>query len=40
MDKIVGVGGFLRMPFIGDDVTEPLATDLSTNELLQMSWVR
>ena len=39
-DKIVGVGGFFRMPFIGDDVTEPLAMDLSTNELLQMSWVR
>ena len=33
-------GGFFRMPFIGDDVTEPLAMDLSTNELLQMSWVR
>ena len=28
------------MPFIGDDVTEPLAMDLSTNQLLQMSWVR
>jgi LCP family protein required for cell wall assembly len=39
-DKIVGVGGFFRMPFIGDDVTEPLAMDLSTNEVLQMSWVR
>jgi len=39
-DKIVGVGGFFRMPFIGDDVTEPLAMDLSTNELLQLTWVR
>jgi len=39
-DKIVGIGGFFRMPFIGDDVTEPLAMDLSTNELLQLTWVR
>ncbi len=28
------------MPFIGDDVITPLATDLSTNELLQVMWVR
>ena len=39
-DKIVGLGGFLRMPFIGDDVVEPLALDLSTNELLALTWVR
>jgi LCP family protein required for cell wall assembly len=40
MDKITGLSGFLRMPFIGDDVITPLATDLSTNELLQVMWVR
>ncbi|MBD0316925.1 MAG: LCP family protein [Thermoleophilia bacterium] len=39
-DKVVGVGGFLRMPFIGDDLVEPLATDLSTGELLELAWVR
>jgi LCP family protein required for cell wall assembly len=39
-DKIVGVGGFFRMPFIGDDVVEPLAMDLSTLELLELTWVR
>ncbi len=40
MDKITGLSGFLRMPFIGDDVITPLATDLSTNELLEVMWVR
>ena len=40
MDKLTGLDGFFRMPFIGDDVVTPLATDLSTNELLQVMWVR
>jgi LCP family protein required for cell wall assembly len=39
-DKLVGLEGFLRMPFIGDDVVEPLALDLSTKELFQLTWVR
>lgn len=39
-DKVVGISGFLRMPLIGDDVVKPLATDLSTGELLQLGWVR
>jgi LCP family protein required for cell wall assembly len=38
-DEVVSVSGFLRMPFIGDDVVKPLATDLSTNEVLQLAWV-
>jgi polyisoprenyl-teichoic acid--peptidoglycan teichoic acid transferase len=38
-DKIAGVGGFLRMPFIGDDVVKPLATDLSAWQLSQLAWV-
>ena len=40
MDKLTGLDGFFRMPFIGDDVVTPLATDLSTNQLLQVMWVR
>ena len=39
-DKIVSPSGFVRMPFIGDDIVKPLATDLSTGELLQLAWVR
>ena len=38
-DKIASVGGFLRMPFIGDDVVKPLATDLSAWQLSQLAWV-
>jgi hypothetical protein len=38
-DKIAGLGGFLRMPFIGDDVVKPLATDLSAWQLSQLAWV-
>jgi polyisoprenyl-teichoic acid--peptidoglycan teichoic acid transferase len=38
-DKIASVGGFGRMPFIGDDVVKPLATDLSAWELSQLAWV-
>jgi LCP family protein required for cell wall assembly len=40
LDKIVGVYGYLHMPFVGDDIVEPLATDLSANELIQLGWVR
>ncbi len=40
MDTVTGLQGFLRMPFIGDDVVTPLATDLSTNQLIQVMWVR
>jgi LCP family protein required for cell wall assembly len=39
-DEVVGLSGFVRMPLIGDDVVKPLATDLSTGELLQLGWVR
>jgi LCP family protein required for cell wall assembly len=38
-DKIASIGGFLRMPFIGDDVVKPLATDLSAWQLNQLAWV-
>ena len=40
MGKITGVSGFLHMPFWGDDIVKPLATDLSTNELIELTWVR
>ena len=39
-DKLVSVGTFLRMPFSGSDLLEPLATDLSANQLLQLAWVK
>lgn len=39
-DEITSFGTFLRMPLIGDDLVQPLATDLSTNQLLQLGWVK
>lgn len=39
-DKVTGFYGFTRMPFSGDDLVKPLATDLSANELVQLGWVR
>lgn len=39
-DKATSFGTFVRLPFIGDDLVKPLATDLSTGELLQLAWVK
>jgi LCP family protein required for cell wall assembly len=39
-DEIVSVNGFLRLPFFGDDVVRPLATDLTATELLELGWVK
>ena len=37
--KLASFGTFLRMPFVGGDLLEPLATDLEPGELLQLGWV-
>jgi LCP family protein required for cell wall assembly len=39
-DKLVSVGTFLRLPFSGDELLRPLATDLSANQLLQLAWTK
>jgi polyisoprenyl-teichoic acid--peptidoglycan teichoic acid transferase len=39
-DEIASVGTFLRLPFMGDELAAPLATDLSAWELMQLGWVR
>jgi LCP family protein required for cell wall assembly len=39
-DEVTSFKTFLRMPFIGDDLVAPLATDLSANQLLQLGWVK
>lgn len=39
-DKIASFGTFLRLPFAGDSLAAPLATDLSAWELAQLGWVR
>ena len=38
--EIASVGTFLRLPFMGDTIAAPLATDLSAWELAQLGWVR
>lgn len=40
LDEMVSFGTYVRLPFIGEELVSPLATDLSTNELFQLSWVR
>ena len=39
-DKAASLDTFLRLPFIGDDLAAPLATDLSAWELMQLGWVK
>jgi len=39
-DEIASFGTFLRLPFAGDSLAAPLATDLSPWELVQLGWVR
>ncbi len=39
-DEVVSPLGFARMPFVGDDLVKPLATDLSAWELMQLGWVK
>jgi LCP family protein required for cell wall assembly len=39
-DELVGLGTFVKLPFIGGDLVKPLTTDLSAGELLQLGWVK
>jgi len=38
--KLVGAGTFFRLPFVGSDLVQPIATDLSAWQLTQLAWVR
>ena len=39
-DEIASFGTFLRLPFMGEKLAAPLATDLSAWELAQLGWIR
>lgn len=39
-DKVVSFDGFIHLPFWGKKLTEPLATDLSATQLLELGWVK
>ena len=38
--KVASFGTFLRLPFVGDSLAAPVATDLSAWELMKLGWVR
>jgi LCP family protein required for cell wall assembly len=40
LSKLAGVGTFFRLPFVGGDLLKPIATDLSTNEFVELAWVK
>ena len=40
LDKITSFGTFIRLPFIGDDLVRPLATDLSSGQILALGWTK
>lgn len=39
-NEVVSFKGYLKAPFIGDDLVKPLATDLSAAQILQLGWVK
>ncbi len=38
--KLASFSTFLRLPFMGGDLLRPMATDLSTMDLLQLGWAK
>jgi hypothetical protein len=38
--KLLGPVTLAKLPFIGDELTSPLSTDLSTWQLAQLAWVK
>jgi polyisoprenyl-teichoic acid--peptidoglycan teichoic acid transferase len=38
--ELTSFGTLVRLPWVGDDLTKPLATDLTTGEFLQLGWRR
>jgi LCP family protein required for cell wall assembly len=40
LGKIASVGMWFKLPFVGGDLLRPITTDLSTNQLVQLGWVK
>ncbi len=38
--KLTGFGTLVKLPFIGDDLLAPVATDLSTHSFLSLGWTK
>src|SRR5215208_5534092 len=39
-DKLTSPGTFLKLPFVGDELVTPLATDLTSGQFLQLAWLK
>jgi polyisoprenyl-teichoic acid--peptidoglycan teichoic acid transferase len=39
-DKLTSPRTLLKLPFVGDDLLEPLATDLTAGQFLQLAWMK
>jgi hypothetical protein len=39
MAKLLGVGTVVKLPFNGDSLLQPLTTDLSAWQFVQLGWV-
>mgnify|MGYP000082402902 FL=1 len=37
-DKVTSLGTALRLPFVGEEIVRPLATELTAGQLLQLGW--
>jgi LCP family protein required for cell wall assembly len=40
LSKLASAGTFFRLPFSGSDLMKPLSTDLSTNDFIQLAWLK
>jgi len=40
MSKLASFSTFMRLPFIGDDLMKPLATDMSANDFAALGWAK
>jgi LCP family protein required for cell wall assembly len=40
LSKLASIGTFFRLPFSGGDLMKPLSTDLSTNDFVQLAWLK
>jgi polyisoprenyl-teichoic acid--peptidoglycan teichoic acid transferase len=39
-DKLTSPGTLFKLPFVGDDLVTPLATDLTSGQFLQLAWLK
>jgi hypothetical protein len=38
LDRMTSLGTALKLPFVGDELVTPLATDLGASDLMQLGW--